>query len=354
MMTVPSVVLRRSTVAAAGVRLSVVVPSCNTAKYLGDALDSVLAQTMEALEVIVVDDGSTDESVARALAYEDPRLTVAVQANHGLAATRNTGVALARAPLVGFCDADDVWYPTKAERQLAVMEADPSIGLTFSHSAYLDERGVPTGQLLVSRRRAPTAHDLARRNHVGNGSTPIARREALILAGLFDVGLRSCQDVEMWVRLAATTGLGIRLVPEVLTGYRIREGALTLSFEQFLRCGREITQRYRTLLPGFGEAAADRSYAQFLRIASRKAFAAGEVSRSRRYFVEALRLDPLLALRDPRAFALLGLHLLSLPLPERMRPGVYRAALRVTRLGFAVVLPRSSGATLPHPGADRN
>jgi glycosyltransferase involved in cell wall biosynthesis len=353
-MTVPFAVLRRSALPAAGVRLSVVVPSCNTARYLGDALDSVLAQTMSALEVIVVDDGSADASVARALACEDPRLTVAVQANHGLAATRNTGIALARAPLVGFCDADDIWYPAKAERHLAVMEADPSVGLTFSHSAYLDEHGVPTGQLLLTRCRAPTARDLARRNHVGNGSTPIVRREALILAGLFDVGLRSCQDVEMWVRLAATTGLAIRLVPEVLTGYRIRAGALTLSFDQFLRCGREITERYRTWLPGFDQSAADRSYAEFLRIASRKAFAEGQVSRSRRYFVEALRLDPLLPLRDPRAFALLGLHLLALPLPEHARPSVYHATMRLTRLGFAVLKPRSPRFVLHHPSTDRS
>src|SRR5262245_38901577 len=141
-------ILRASTVPAESLRLSVVVPNYNTGAFVGEAIRSILEQTMPDLEVIVVDDGSTDESIAKILAVEDPRLTCVRQPNRGLAGARNTGILLARAPLVGFCDGDDLWYPAKAERQLAVMEEDAKIGLTFSYSEYWTEAGEPTGQLL--------------------------------------------------------------------------------------------------------------------------------------------------------------------------------------------------------------
>src|SRR5262245_27808737 len=139
---------RAATVPHDSLRLSVVVPNYNTGAFVVDAIRSILEQTMPDLEVIVVDDGSTDDSVAKILAVQDPRLTCVRQPNRGLAGARNTGILLARAPFVGFCDGDDLWYPTKAERQLAVMEEDAKIGLTFSYSEYWTEAGEPTGQLL--------------------------------------------------------------------------------------------------------------------------------------------------------------------------------------------------------------
>jgi len=188
--------VRTAAVPVDGLRLSVVVPCYNVGALAAEAVCSLLHQTMPALEVIAVDDGSTDDTLAQLLALGDPRLTVVTQANRGLAAARNTGVAHARAPLIGFCDGDDVWFPDKAAKQLAVMDADATVGLTFSHSAYLDESGAPTGQMLVSRCRQPTTRDLVARNHIGNGSTAIVRRECFAAAGLFDESLASCEDAE--------------------------------------------------------------------------------------------------------------------------------------------------------------
>src|SRR5262245_45487096 len=96
------------------VRLSVVVPCYNVGALARAAIESVLAQTMPALEVIAVDDGSTDDTLRHILRVEDPRLTCVTQANRGLAGARNTGIRHARAPLIGFCDGDDVWFPAKA------------------------------------------------------------------------------------------------------------------------------------------------------------------------------------------------------------------------------------------------
>ena len=337
-------VLRRAALPAHRVRLSVVVPSYNTARYVRDTLASLLAQTVRDLEVVVVDDGSRDDSLAVLAAVDDPRLTVAVQANRGLAGSRNSGLLLARAPAIGFCDADDLWFARKAERHLACLDADPRVGLTFSWSAYLDEAGAWTGQYLLSRCRAPSARDLIRRNHVGNGSTVVARRDVFARAGLFDESLGSCEDFEMWVRAAACSGYGVRLLPEVLTGYRVRAGSMSTTYDDFVRGYARALERFRDYVPGFTPRDAARSYAECLRIASRKAFSGGQVALSRALFAAALRRAPSLPLRDWRALGMLALHLGAWPLPPAGQARFYRAVRGAMRLGFRA---------LPAPGAPR-
>ena len=320
------VVLKQASVDASAVVLSVAISSFNTAKYVIAAVHSALVQTFPLLEVIVVDDGSTDDSLEGLARISDPRVSIIVQENRGLAGARNTGILFGRGRYIGFLDSDDLWHNRKAEKHVALMQADPSIGLTFSYSAYLDEDGVPTGQLLISRSKQPSARDLAFRNHVGNGSTPIIRRECFDQAGLFAEDLRSCEDYEMWVRIAALTPYKVRLVPEVLTGYRVRSGSLTMSFDFFLEQGRKVVDRFTQYLRGFSRRDADRCYAELVRIASRKALSNGEMVLSRRLLLEALRYCPTLMLRDPRAFGLFVIHGLSVALPKRFEMSAYRAA----------------------------
>jgi glycosyltransferase involved in cell wall biosynthesis len=319
-------VLRQASVNTSDVVLSVAISNYNNAKYVTAAVRSALLQTFPQLEVIVIDDGSTDDSLEQLGRISDPRVSIIAQKNRGLAGARNTGILFSRGRYIGFLDADDLWHVRKAERHLALMAVDPSIGLTFSYSAYLDEDGVPTGQLLISRSKQPSARDLAFRNHVGNGSTPIIRRECFEQAGLFAEDLRSCEDYEMWVRIAALTPYKVRLVPEVLTGYRVRSGSLTMSFEPFIQEGRKVVDRFTQYLPSFSRRDADRCYAEVIRIASRKALSNGEMVLSRRLLLEALRYCPTLMLRDPRAFGLFVIHGLSVALPKRFEMSAYRAA----------------------------
>ena len=102
------------------------------------------------------------------------------------------------------------------ERHLALMAGAPDLGLTFSFSEYLAENGAPTGQLLLTRCRRPGVRDLIRRNHIGNGSTPVVRKDVFRIAGLFDESLGSCEDFEMWVRSAACTPLRLGLLRRLL------------------------------------------------------------------------------------------------------------------------------------------
>ncbi|MDX2170362.1 MAG: glycosyltransferase family 2 protein [Deltaproteobacteria bacterium] len=324
-------VVRQATVPRAGLRLSVVVPCFNVGALAVEAVASLLRQTMPDLEVVAVDDGSTDDTLRQLLGLTDARLTVVTQVNRGLAAARNTGIRHARAALIGFCDGDDLWFPEKAARQLAVMDADPTVGLTFSHSAYLAESGAPTGQLLVSRCRQPTTRDLVRRNHIGNGSTAIVRRAAFAAAGLFDESLASCEDAEMWTRLSVRSPLVLRLVPEPLTGYRVRPSSQMHTFDTYIAGSRTYLDRYRDYVPGYRARDAERTYALHLRVLSRKAFSSGQIELSRAILGEALRHSPDIVVRDLRAFAMLGLHALALVLPRRVRRAPYEAGRRLLR-----------------------
>jgi glycosyltransferase involved in cell wall biosynthesis len=332
------VVLRQASVDRAQVKLSVVIPNYNTSTFVLAAIESALNQTMKELEVIVVDDGSSDDSVARILSVSDPRLTCVHQTNHGLAAARNTGLAFARGEYVGFLDSDDIWMPLKASRHLAQMESNPDLGLTFSYSEYITEAGASTGQLLISRCANPTARDLALRNHVGNGSTPIARLVCFAIAGGFDETLRNCEDLEMWVRLASRTSFKVQLIPEVLIGYRVRAGSLTLTFDAFLADAKKAVDKCLACgIPGFSEKDARRALAELYRISSRKALSNGQRAVSRKLLISAIQLSPALFARDLRAAGLLGLHVLLLPLPERVGKSLYSGVRVLMRRIYAVV-----------------
>jgi glycosyltransferase involved in cell wall biosynthesis len=251
------------------------------------------------------------------------------QENRRLAGARNTGITLARAPLVGFCDSDDVWHPRKGERQVALMDAAPDIGVTFSFSAYLDDAGAPTGQILTTRCLAPRSRDLVRRNHLGNGSTAIVRRTCLERVGMYDESLGNVEEWELWVRIAARLPDRIVGVPEPLTGYRVREGSLSRTYESFLANAWIAIQRFGGYVPGFTRRKAQRAYAEVLRIASRKSLAAGDVGRSRAFLVEALRRSPALLVSDRRALAMACAHVGCLVLPRAAQRLPYRLMERL-------------------------
>jgi len=292
--------------------LSVVIPSFNMARWIEAAVQSVLDQTLRDLEVVVVDDGSTDATPQILAAIPDKRLRVVRQTNGGLAAARNTGIRAARGVFLGLLDGDDTWMPQKAERQVAVLQRDPGLTLTYSHSAYLDEDGTPSGLLLRSDHAAPDWRDMILRNHVGNGSTPIGRTADFIEAGLFNEQLRTAaEDYEMWPRMMHRTGRRIALVPEVLTGYRVRNSSSSMQFDGFLRQARLARDLLREGIPEAPAALLDLGLAGSYRIAARKAAAMGRGGEALRYLATAARIAPRILVQDPRFLGTLALALMG-------------------------------------------
>src|SRR5690606_9765500 len=122
---------------------SVIIATYNSGRYLQDAIDSILAQTVPDLELLVIDDGSTDDTRSRVAEISDPRLTYIWQRNAGQTAAKNAGVRRARGDFIGFCDGDDYWYGNKLELQLPKFADAPETGVVYSPADTIDEQGKP-------------------------------------------------------------------------------------------------------------------------------------------------------------------------------------------------------------------
>jgi len=187
--------------------VSVVIPAYNAAEFVGRAIDSVLAQTLIDFEVIVVDDGSTDRT-ADVVAPYDARVRLLSKPNGGLSSARNAGIQAARGEYVAFLDADDWWMPEKLARQVSAMQARPDTVFCSTAARLVNPKGEMVGEWRCGSCHGSTLEAIFSINaHVaGSGSAVVARRQALLDTGGFDERLRSLEDIDMWMRLAAVGG----------------------------------------------------------------------------------------------------------------------------------------------------
>lgn len=201
--------------------VSVIIPTYNYSRYVGHAIDSVLAQTLPVHEIIVVDDGSTDDTESVLAPYRD-KVRVIHQQNRGVAAARNAGVANSSGELVAFLDADDMWLPTKIERQVARLLAEPEIAMVHCGMREVDPAG-KTVSTYTQGQDGWIADELLlleRGAVVGPGSTALVRRSAFDAIDGFDEekDLHPSEDWEFSYRLARRYKIGF--IPELLVNYR--------------------------------------------------------------------------------------------------------------------------------------
>lgn len=200
--------------------VSVVIPAYNAAEYLPEALESVLAQNGDGVEIIVVDDGSTD-ATPQVISSYGQSLRCVRQLNQGVAVARNRGIEASRGAMVAFLDADDTWLPGKLLRQFSTLRAKPDSRVCHSAFRAVSAEGLPRA---VTRYygSGSIVHDLLLRgNVVGTPSTVMADRELLVRAGGFDPALSLCADWDLWIRLAWLTSFCY--VDEPLVHYRQHE-----------------------------------------------------------------------------------------------------------------------------------
>ncbi len=221
--------------------VSVVIPAYNSTATLDETLRSVRSQTHHAIEVIVVDDGSTDDTgaIAKRHAAIDGRVQVVTQDNAGLAAARNAGWRRARSDLIAFLDADDLWAPTKIERQVqALQEGGRHVGLVYCWSVRIDSQSTITDVSEGARLAGHVLEWILAGNFIGNGSSALVRRQALIDANGFDNGLQAagaegCEDWLVCCRVAEKYRYAV--VPEHLIGYRYHPHNMSSNRPRMLR-----------------------------------------------------------------------------------------------------------------------
>jgi len=204
--------------------ISVVIPNYNYGRYLPQAIDSALAQSYPHLEVIVVDDGSTDDSAAVQRQYGE-RVRWLQQRHQGVSAARNWGIQESRGEVVAFLDADDIWHPAKLERQAALLR-NPAVGLVYCGVQYITAAGQPLATN-VAGQRGRVLQELALLRAPGvpvNGSTLLVRQACLQRTGGFDVALSTSADWDLCRRIACH--YEIELVREPLVLYRLHAAAM--------------------------------------------------------------------------------------------------------------------------------
>ena len=224
-----------------GPLVSVVIPVYNGARFISRTLDSVLAQTHRTLEIVVVDDGSTDRTTDLVLerAAADPRVRLVHQENSGVAAARNRGIRESQGPFIAPLDADDLWHPEKIERQLRRFEERPEAGLVYCWSIGIDEHDA-----VLPYPPAPAAYEgdvlaaVLFQDFIGNASVPLIRRGCLEAVGGYDESLRAagaegCEDRKLLLDLAER--YDFYLVPLFLVGYRQLPQSMSRDHEKMLR-----------------------------------------------------------------------------------------------------------------------
>ena len=228
--------------------VSVVIPAYNAAWCVCKAIDSVLAQDYGDFEVIVVNDGSTDDTVARLSPYGDA-IRVVHQTNRGLSAARNAGIRTSRGKFIAFLDADDWWLPAKLGRQVALLRDRPELG--FCSTAALVQG--PAGDL-VNVWACPNwegpflAHLFANNASVaGSGSAVMVRRDKFAEIGHFDESLHSLEDIDMWMRLAAVAGYACLAEPLVVI--LKRPGSMSRNLDIMRAAAMLVMNKNRHLLP---------------------------------------------------------------------------------------------------------
>jgi glycosyltransferase involved in cell wall biosynthesis len=298
--------------------VSVVIATYNYGRYLGGALGSALGQSFRDLEVIVVDDGSTDDTSAVVARYSSDDRIRYERTNHlGQSAAKNTGIRLARGRLIAFLDADDLWLPTKLEKQLALLKANPTLGVVYSRRSLMNESGRPLEYEQPALFRGRVLDAMFRNNFICFSSAVVHRRVFKHL-GLFDESLPLAIDYEFWLRVAAAYALDY--VDEPLVQYRTGHASLSRRTEERLKVAFAVMRRFQSTDEGrrllnsatVREATAETCYHIALAARCRSRLAALP------WYVRCLALSP--------RYGLAWQGLASLPLPE--------AARRCVRLGL--------------------
>lgn len=222
--------------------VSVIVATYNMGRYLPYAVESALGQSYSNVEVVVVDDGSSDDTPAIVGRWRnDARVQLHRQANRGQTRAKNKGIELSRGPFLAFLDADDAWLPHKLARQMPLFVGRPEVGVVYSDYERMDQDGqlLPKGPTHMFRGRV--SGQLLIDNFVSFPSA-VVRRVCIERHGAFDEALDMGIDYDLWLRLSAHCEFDF--VPEPTVRYRIWSGQMSKNFRGRYEAGIRIMQRF--------------------------------------------------------------------------------------------------------------
>lgn len=295
--------------------VSVVIPVYNVEQTIRKALDSVLEQTYQNTEIIVVDDGSPDNSILIIEKhYSDPRIRIIRQHNRGLAGARNTGIRNAKGRYIAFLDSDDFWQPNKIELQIEAMLENPSCGVSFCSSSFVNEEGDFLGRIQEPKKKTNyQPKDIFCRNPIGNGSVPVIRKGILEQIGFetkdktcdgtpytqyFDEDLKQSEDVDCWTRIAIQTGTGFHYIDQPLNNYRLNNNGLSANVEKQFETWMHLLKKLEKSAPSFARQHGPTAKAFQYRYLARRSVFQGQANNAIKFMWLAFKTKPLALMQE--------------------------------------------------------
>lgn len=325
---------------------SVVMPIYNTARYLKEAIDSVLAQSYPQFELICVNDGSTDNSSDIVRSYNDSRIRLIEQKNRGLSGARNTGINHAQGLYVAFLDSDDFWHKDKLLAHMNHFSRDPKLCISFSASSFIDEDSKQLGIGQHPKLTDITPVDIFCRNPIGNGSAPVFKKSTLMqMAELFsdhqgkrlsyfDETMRQSEDVDFWLRVILKTNAKFGGVAKALTYYRVNAGGLSANLDKQYAAWHKAVQKNRSLNPEFFEKNLALASAYQFRYLARRAIQSGNRLGALSLVNKALITCPKILIQEPkRTLVTYGCSILAF-LPQALYKRIEAFAMQISALRY--------------------
>jgi len=212
-------------------KVSVIIPTHNRAQFLRLAVESVIGQTFQDFDIVVVDDGSKDNTEEVVRSFGDDRVKyIRHDAARGGSAARNTGITNSSSKYVAFLDDDDEWMPEKLEIQVDLLEKSPlKLGAVYTGHLVVDSDGGGILREWIPKRRGYIYNDMFMKNWIGTASSLLVRRDCFDRAGLFDESLPSFQDYDLWIRISRE--FDFEYVDKPLVKYRIHGNKIWTNLE---------------------------------------------------------------------------------------------------------------------------
>jgi glycosyltransferase involved in cell wall biosynthesis len=257
--------------------ISVVIPCYNAKKFLSATLAALRAQSFTNWEAIVNDDGSTDNSsdIAWGLSQADKRISVSWQTNWGVSFSRNRGAELAKADIVAFLDADDIWHPNFLKEMFAFMQAKPERIVGFARARFVTLEGSPTGAESRSKLKDLSTADFLAGNPTTTCSNLVVRRDAFLKSGGFKKDLNHAED-QLWLLQMHLNGHLIEGLDNILLDYRANNAGLSSDVEAMRRGWDEMVMTVQSMYPDAITPALPRARARNLLYLAKRAMRTGQ------------------------------------------------------------------------------
>lgn len=273
-------------------KVSVIIPTYNYGKYIERAIDSILTQTYQDFEIIVVDDGSTDNTGEIIRSKQNDKIRYFYQENKGAPSARNKGIKESIGKYIAFLDADDEWFPNKLEKQIdKFQKASVRVGLVYSGLIYIWKENEDKVIKIVPTLRGNIFDSFLKVSVLGS-PTPLIKKCCFQKAGLFDERLPSCQDWDMWLRISKY--YEVDFVSDILAKHHIHKNQITEKIELKIQGRKMMIKKYHDVLVNYPSILS----IHFSELGKLNCVA-GNWKEGFEYFLKAIKLDPSQSIKIP-------------------------------------------------------